>query len=147
MPFRNGSKRMLEQRRNQDVNTGRFIAGNRAAVAARGTPKKKLLSDQLRKELEKVDGTTGLPLYQLVAAKLVDLAVNGSLDTIKEIFDRIEGKPRMAVEFRELERAPKLTKDMTIEEAMRAYAALIQHGDDYIYDDVSEEEPSSEIAC
>jgi hypothetical protein len=35
---------------------------------------------------------------------------------------------------------------MTIEEAMRAYALLIQRGDDYIYDDVSEEEPSSEIA-
>ena len=138
---------MLEQRRNQDAKTGRFIGGNRAAVAARGTPKKKLLSDQLREELEKVDGTTGLPLYQLVAAKLVDLAVNGSLDAIKEIFDRIEGKPRMAVEFRELEPAPKLTKDMTIEEAMRAYALLIQHGDDYIYDDVSEEEPSSESAC
>jgi hypothetical protein len=88
---------MLEQRRNQDVKTGRFVAGNRAAVAARGTPKKKLLADQLREELEKVDGSTGLPLYQLVAAKLVDLAVNGSLDAIKEIFDRVEGKPRMAI--------------------------------------------------
>ena len=47
----------------------------------------------------------------------------------------------MAVEFREPEPAPKLTKDMTIEEAMRAYALLIQHGDDYIYDNVSEEDP------
>lgn len=131
---------MPAQRRNQDVKTGRFVAGNRAAVAARGTPKKKLLSDQLREGLEKVDGSTGLPLYQLVAATLVDLAVSGSLDAIKEIFDRVEGKPRIAIGISEPIPCRQITRDMTLDEAARLYAEHL-HPDDYVWNEPEETEP------
>ena len=74
-------------------------------MAARKTPSKgrkpdKLMRDalmiSLKREAEGPDGTPTRRM-QLIADKLVDLAIDGDVQAIKEISDRVDGKPTQVV--------------------------------------------------
>jgi hypothetical protein len=62
----------------------------------RGAKPDKLMRDALmvalHREAEDAQGQPTKRLY-LVADRLVDLAANGNVPAIKEVFDRIDGKP------------------------------------------------------
>jgi hypothetical protein len=61
-----------------------------------GRPKSaKLLRDALLVELKK--SVDGVELIQLVAQKLVELAMAGNVAAIKEIADRVDGKVPQAI--------------------------------------------------
>src|SRR5215510_7557364 len=60
-----------------------------------GRPKKRNLSEELRARAEEqYPGRDDATYARIVAEKLFDLAVAGDLGAIKEVFDRIEGRPR-----------------------------------------------------
>lgn len=59
----------------------------------KGRPKgTKLLGPVLRRVLEEAGAKTGQPNYELVARKLVTLAIAGELDAIKVVLDRVDGR-------------------------------------------------------
>ncbi len=60
-----------------------------------GRPKVRTLSEELRARLqEQYRGKDGRTYSRLVAEALVDRAINGDVVAIREVFDRVEGKPR-----------------------------------------------------
>lgn len=74
-------------------------------MAARTTPSKggkpdKLMRDALmlalNREATDTDGQKTKKL-NIIAAKLVELAVNGDMQAIKEVSDRVDGKPAQAI--------------------------------------------------
>jgi len=75
-------------------------------MAARNTPSKggkpdKLMRDalilELHQEAQDADGTMTKKLRQ-IARKLVDKAIEGDVPAIKEINDRVDGKPHQTTE-------------------------------------------------
>lgn len=82
-------------------------------MAARKTPSAggkpdKLLRDALLIELNIEDISDGKKLkrFRRIAAKLVDAGLDGKLDAIREIFDRVEGKAAQGVVLTGDENAP-----------------------------------------
>lgn len=74
-------------------------------MAARKTPSAggkpdKILRDALLLELNREDNSDGkrIKRFRRIAAKLVDSGVDGKLDAIREIFDRVEGRAAQAVQ-------------------------------------------------
>lgn len=74
-------------------------------MATRNTPSKggkpdKLMRDALmlaiNREAKDADGKKTKKL-NIIAAKLVELAVGGDIQAIKEIADRVDGKPAQAI--------------------------------------------------
>lgn len=74
-------------------------------MAVRNTPSKgskpdKLMRDALmialNREAESADGQKTKKI-NIIATKLVDLAVNGDIQAIKEVADRVDGKPAQAI--------------------------------------------------
>ena len=74
---------------------GRFLPGVSGNPSGRGsTPS---LVAALRAELrEREEG--GRPALREIAARLVDMALGGDLRAIRELLDRLDGKPLQAVE-------------------------------------------------
>ncbi len=73
-------------------------------MAARSKPSKggkpdKIIRDALMLELnrEDLDGHQKVKKVNRMVAKLVASACDGKIDAIKEIFDRVEGKPAQSV--------------------------------------------------
>lgn len=71
----------------------------RKAPSAGGKPDK-LLRDALLLELNREDNHDGkrVKRFRRIAAKLVDSGVDGKLDAIQLIFDRVEGKAVQGVQ-------------------------------------------------
>lgn len=63
-----------------------------------GRKTEKLFTDALRLALNEEDETTKKKKLRLVAEKLIKNALEGDNTAIKEIADRIEGKPQQTVE-------------------------------------------------
>ena len=57
--------------------------------------KAKIWSDALRKEL---DGNQNAAKLRKLARKLIEMAEEGNIQAMKEIGDRLEGKPAQAIE-------------------------------------------------
>jgi Family of unknown function (DUF5681) len=77
-----------------------------------GRPKSRALSEELRARLQQQYPGRGETTYgRLVAEKLVDLAIDGEIAAIREIFDRIEGKPRQAIDLTADEQRRKLVEN------------------------------------
>jgi hypothetical protein len=87
-----------EQGENRPTETrdaaGRFLPGVSGNPAGRGhTPS---LVAALRSELgERESG--GKPAIREIAARLVDMALDGDIRAIREVLDRVDGKPVQAV--------------------------------------------------
>jgi hypothetical protein len=63
-----------------------------------GRPKSALLSDVLRKKLnEQLPDNNDKSISEKIAEKLIELALQGDISAIKEVFDRTEGKPLQKV--------------------------------------------------
>lgn len=64
-----------------------------------GKRQEKLLSDELRRVLSDIDKTDGSDRKRLhrVVEKLVEKAEEGEIQAIREVFDRLEGKPAQAI--------------------------------------------------
>jgi len=60
-------------------------------------PKVKCLTDLLRKRLAK-KGANGKTNLEIITNKVLELALNGERWAVELIYDRIEGKPRQALE-------------------------------------------------
>jgi len=77
-----------------------------------GRPKSQTLSEDLRARLkEQYPGKDDTTYGQMLAHKLVDLAIEGDIYAIKEIFDRTEGKPRQTVDVNIEERKRAMVED------------------------------------
>ena len=112
---------------------GRFTRGNASGFQAGqsgnvgGRPKSLTLSEALRQQLaEKMPGADERTYREEIARVLCDEAVKGNIAAIREIFDRLEGKPKMAVDvsatihdWREMARAHGLTEAQVVAEARR----------------------------
>lgn len=83
---------------------GRFLPGNsyRWKAGESGNPKgrKGSVTDAIRQRLEKVrDARDGRTNAELVADALLEEAIKGrNIQAIREILDRMEGKPRQAID-------------------------------------------------
>ena len=62
-----------------------------------GRPKKLPLSDAIREELERC-GKSGVTNDRAIAQQLIEMALDGNLEAMREIADRTEGKPRQRIE-------------------------------------------------
>jgi len=97
---------------------GRFVKGNDQGFQPgrsgnpHGRPKKRTLSEELRARAEEqYAGRDDATYARTVAEKLFDLAVAGEIAAIKEIFDRLEGRPRQAIELSADEQKRKLIEN------------------------------------
>lgn len=64
-----------------------------------GRPKKDLsMVDILKQELKKVDPKLKLKYKRIIAKQLVILASNGNTKALREVFDRIDGRPKQSVD-------------------------------------------------
>lgn len=61
-------------------------------------PKAWTMSSLIEEALEEVEATSGKSFKSLVAKRLAHMAVNGDIQAIKEINDRIDGKPKQPIE-------------------------------------------------
>jgi hypothetical protein len=68
-----------------------------------GRPPTKGLAARLKAELGQ-EANGGVLAEELLAKKLVRLALRGNLAAIRECFDRTEGKPRMALDLNDVTR-------------------------------------------
>ena len=79
---------------------GRFLPGNaygfRPGQSGNPSGSQGSIVTSLRKRLA-VSGRKGSPAEE-IAAKLIEKACEGDIQAIREILDRIEGKPRQAVD-------------------------------------------------
>jgi hypothetical protein len=94
-----------------------------------GRPKTLPITEHLREVLSRLDKKTGKEIALLMAEKAVDLAKNGSIHHLREIADRVEGKPvqrtknDVSLHFHqaELQRAREIVEELrTVEEAEEA---------------------------
>jgi hypothetical protein len=76
---------------------GRFGAGNNANPNGR-PPRAWTMSTLIEEALEEVETQSGKSFKSLVAKRLAHMAVNGDIQAIKEINDRIDGKPRQSTD-------------------------------------------------
>jgi hypothetical protein len=78
----------------------------------RGRPKTRTLSEELRARLkEQYPGRSDATYGQMLAHKLVDLAIDGEIAAIREVFDRTEGKPKQVVDVNVEERKREMVED------------------------------------
>jgi hypothetical protein len=78
----------------------------------RGRPKTRTLSEELRARLkEQYPGRSDATYGRMVAHKLVDLAIDGEIAAIREVFDRTEGKPKQVVDVNVEERKREMVED------------------------------------
>ena len=73
-----------------------FEKGHKLATG--GKPKTKIFTDQLKLVLNEDDGPSKKKKLRRVAEKLVAAALEGEGWAIKEIADRVEGKPAQVVQ-------------------------------------------------
>ena len=93
----------------------------------RGRPRRgSCLADLLRRELDRAD-SAGVPHKQAIVSRLVELACEGSLPAIQQIFDRLEGRPTQRQEVGGTEGGPLLVGRMSDEER-REYLRRILGG-------------------
>lgn len=76
---------------------GTFGAGNNANPKGR-PPREWTMSALIGEALEEVEAQSGKSFKQLVAKRLAHMAVNGDIQAIKEINDRIDGKPHQSID-------------------------------------------------
>ncbi len=77
-----------------------------------GRPKTRTLSEELRARLkEQYPGRSDATYGRMVAHKLVDLAIDGEIAAIREVFDRTEGKPKHVVDVNVEERKREMVED------------------------------------
>lgn len=69
------------------------------AAPSKGSKPDKILRDALLLELKREDLEDGKKVkkVQRIVAKLVACAIDGKIDAIREIFDRVEGKAVQAI--------------------------------------------------
>jgi ribosomal protein L17 len=107
-------------------------------MAARKTPSRggkpdKLWTDALRIVVNEVAEDGDKKKLRRMAEKIVDLALAGDMQAIKEIGDRLEGKPTQRVEATGEDGGPIEYADMTTKELARQILAMIEkakRGDD-----------------
>jgi hypothetical protein len=113
----------------------RFTKGHRLSVGNAGNNldvrrRKRFLTEGLIHILTIEDPKKRERLMDRMLKKYASLAVNGKgrADVIRDIFDRVEGKPVQAVELTGKDGAAikTITGQMTIEEAARAYAETVE---------------------
>lgn len=70
-----------------------------AAAKSKGSKPDKIIRDALILELNRMTDDDGKKIKKVsrIVAKLVDAAMDGKIDAIKEIFDRVEGRPAQSV--------------------------------------------------
>lgn len=70
------------------------MAGN-----SRGSKPDKIIRDALLLELNRMSDDDGKKVKKVnrIVHKLVNCAIEGKIDAIKEIFDRVEGRPAQAI--------------------------------------------------
>ena len=73
-----------------------FKPGNKAAVGNRGPSRPDFLTQTLISQLNEVDRTTGQPKKHLLVERLIARALDGDAQCMREIFNRVEGRPRLA---------------------------------------------------
>jgi hypothetical protein len=91
---------------------------------AGGRPKEKPFADALRMALAEEDPTTKKRRLRVIADKLVESACQGEPWAIREVMDRIDGKPTQAIEATlNDEREPR---DLSDEELVTRTAAALR---------------------
>ncbi|HKQ76703.1 MAG TPA: DUF5681 domain-containing protein [Blastocatellia bacterium] len=97
---------------------GRFTTGNAQGFKAgqsgnsTGRPKVRTLSEHLRDRLkEQYPGRSVTTYGRMVAEALVTEAIDGNVQAIREIFDRVEGKPKQVVDVNIEERKREMVED------------------------------------
>jgi len=88
-------KRNAGHLHNPEINARRGASVRAAAEARRAN---KPITEQLINELKNIDPTTQMSQLRLVVKALVGNAMGGDNLAIKEIFDRVEGKPKQQVD-------------------------------------------------
>src|SRR5215831_2460072 len=120
-----GKKRAVKQRGNsakktKSQPTGKpFEQGNQYRWKAgapspnpAGRPKVHTLSEHLRDRLkEQFPGKPDATYGRMVAEALVDRAINGDVAAIREIYDRVEGKPKQTIDVNVEERKREMVED------------------------------------
>jgi Family of unknown function (DUF5681) len=115
-------KQTENKRRNGQFAPGNKL-GNRWAKGTSGNPagrpKARTLSEHLRDRLkEQFPGKSSATYGRMVAEALVTEAIDGNMQAIREIFDRVEGKPKQTIDVNVEERKREMVED--------AIAALIE---------------------
>lgn len=69
------------------------------AGKSKGSKPDKIIRDALILELNRMDDEDGQKVKKVnrIVHKLVNCAIEGKIDAIKEIFDRVEGRPAQAI--------------------------------------------------
>ena len=102
-----------------------------------GRPKVITLSEALRQQLvQKAPGADEREYVTEIARVLCDEAVKGNIMAIREIFDRLEGKPRQAIDvdmnvqdWREMARQHNLSEQDVLREAQRLIESAADSSD------------------
>jgi len=82
---------------------GKFLKGNaagfRPGVSGNpgGRPRNYHISEAIARELV-ITGASNVSVAEVIAKRLVNMAYTGDLGAIKEVIDRMEGKPRQAID-------------------------------------------------
>jgi len=77
-----------------------------------GRPKSRTLSEHLRDRLkEQFPGRSDATYGRMVAEALVDRAINGDVMAIREVYDRVEGKPKQTIDVNVEERKREMVED------------------------------------
>jgi hypothetical protein len=103
-----------------------------------GKPRRIPLSDVIREELEKKNNGKAVNNVA-IARKLIQMALAGNLDAIREIADRVEGKPRQRSEITGADGAPLFEAPGTREELERRLAVLLNKGGSEMHVEHNEE--------
>jgi hypothetical protein len=124
---------------------GKFAPGNKAGKQFEpgesgnpaGRPKRTRLTDALTVKLaENAPGASEETIAERIAQALVDEALNGNVQAIREIGDRTEGKPRQALDinatlmdWREMAKEYGLSEDDVINEAKQLIESAADSSD------------------
>lgn len=103
---------------------GYFLPGNQAARGNGQRKPSRRITNRIHQKLNVVD-LNGRQVDELIADKIIEMALAGNMQAIEFVADRVEGKVRQAVELSGHEGRPiqfqSITSDMTAEEAIAAY--------------------------
>jgi hypothetical protein len=88
-------------------------------------PREKAFANSLRLAMSRQD-KEGITKLQRVANKLADLAEVGESWAVKEVADRIDGKPLQATELTGKDGGPIETRELSTEERARGLAVFIK---------------------
>jgi hypothetical protein len=98
----NSERNSGDQRRLANLKGHEFKPGVSGNPAGR-PPIRGLLVHLKKKLVEFAEGGKGeFTLEELIVCQLVQMAAKGDLAAIREIFDRMEGKPRQALDFNDV---------------------------------------------